>query len=73
MFQFYLTLTVSPLRCLSPDCQMGGLGCDNMTCVLVCLLHDQPYQVLIDRCAKTVKARDEAESQTEKEETADLT
>jgi len=60
-------------RCLSPDCQMGGLGCDNMTCVLVCLLHDQPYQVLIDRCAKTVKARDEAESQTEKEETADLT
>jgi len=52
---------------------MGGLGCDNMTCVLVCLLHDQPYQVLIDRCAKTVKARDEAESQTEKEETADLT
>ena len=49
---------------------MGGLGCDNMTCVLVCLLHDQPYQALIDRCAQTVKARDEADTQTE---TPDLT
>ena len=38
------TMTMTP-RCLSPDCQMGGLGCDNMTCVLVCLLHQQPYQV----------------------------
>lgn len=25
-------------RCLAPDCQMGGLGCDNMTALLVCLL-----------------------------------
>merc|ERR1711936_1424081 len=46
-------------RCLSPDCQMGGLGCDNMTCVLVCLLHNQPYQVLVERCAKLSREREE--------------
>ena len=42
-----VTMSIMTLvsRCLSPDCQMGGLGCDNMTCVLVCLLHQQPYQV----------------------------
>ena len=37
---------------------MGGLGCDNMTCVLVCFLHNQPYQTLVDRCAKITKARE---------------
>ena len=50
---------------------MGGLGCDNMTCVLVCLLHDQPYQVLVDRCVQIVKARDDstlADIETEKTE-----
>jgi hypothetical protein len=39
-------------RCLAPDCQMGGLGCDNMTVVLVCFL--QPpgdYSELCRRCA----------------------
>jgi len=46
-------------RCLSPDCQMGGLGCDNMTCVLVCFLHDQPFQVLVERCAKLARQREE--------------
>ena len=30
---------------------MGGLGCDNMTCVLVCLLHGQSYQALVEKCA----------------------
>lgn len=44
-------------RCLSPDCQMGGLGCDNMTVVLVCLLHGQPYQALVDRCAGMARTR----------------
>ena len=38
---------------------MGGLGCDNMTCVLVCLLHDQPYQVLVERCARLAREREE--------------
>ena len=38
---------------------MGGLGCDNMTCVLVCLLHDMPYQVLVERCARLAREREE--------------
>ena len=32
------------MRCLATDCTMGGLGCDNMTVVLVCMLHGKPYQ-----------------------------
>ncbi len=31
-------------RCLAADCSMGGLGCDNMTVILVCMLHGKPYQ-----------------------------
>ena len=31
-------------KCLAPDSSMGGLGCDNMTVILVCFLHNQPYQ-----------------------------
>jgi len=46
-------------RCLSPDCQMGGLGCDNMTCVLVCLLHGRPYQDMVEKCATLSKEREE--------------
>ena len=43
-------------RCLAPDCQMGGLGCDNMTVVLVCFLHpvnNVPgnYDDLFQRCS----------------------
>jgi len=43
-------------RCLAPDCQMGGLGCDNMTVILVCFLHaanNMPgdYADLCQRCS----------------------
>uniref|UniRef100_A0A1A9WC98 protein-serine/threonine phosphatase n=1 Tax=Glossina brevipalpis TaxID=37001 RepID=A0A1A9WC98_9MUSC len=38
-------------HCLAPDCQMGGLGGDNMTVVLVCFLHNKPYSELVARCA----------------------
>ena len=37
-------------RCLAPDCQMGGLGCDNMTVVLVCFLNGESYEKLAERC-----------------------
>ncbi|XP_071455180.1 probable protein phosphatase 2C T23F11.1 [Hetaerina americana] len=37
-------------RCLAPDCQMGGLGCDNMTVMLGCLLHGGPYTQLVYKC-----------------------
>ena len=39
-------------RCLAPDCQMGGLGCDNMTVVLVCLLNGGSYDELAEKCAR---------------------
>ena len=39
-------------RCLAPDCQMGGLGCDNMTVVLVCLLQEKSYDELVAKCKK---------------------
>lgn len=39
-------------QCLAPDSTMGGLGCDNMTVILVCLLQEKPYQRLVDKCAK---------------------
>ncbi|KAL3880960.1 hypothetical protein ACJMK2_033162 [Sinanodonta woodiana] len=39
-------------RCLAPDCQMGGLGCDNMTVVIVCFLHGGTYEDLIRRCSQ---------------------
>lgn len=42
-------------RCLAPDCQMGGLGCDNMTVVIICFLHDKPYSELVSRCAEPAK------------------
>lgn len=39
-------------RCLAPDCQMGGLGCDNMTVLIICFLHGGSYQDLMERCAR---------------------
>lgn len=40
------------MRCLAPDCQMGGLGCDNMTVVLVCFLHGGTYEELAEKCIR---------------------
>lgn len=34
---------------------MGGLGCDNMTVVLVCLLNEQSYDDLAAKCALPVR------------------
>jgi len=42
-------------RCLAPDCQMGGLGCDNMTVIIVCLLQGNSYQDLMERCSRPVQ------------------
>ncbi|KAI8761701.1 protein phosphatase 2C T23F11.1 isoform X1 [Biomphalaria glabrata] len=43
-------------RCLAPDCQAGGLGCDNMTVVLVCFLHGGTYDDLVRKCARPSRA-----------------
>ncbi|XP_055547257.1 probable protein phosphatase 2C T23F11.1 [Wyeomyia smithii] len=41
-------------RCLAPDCQMGGIGGDNMTVIIVCFLHGRPYEDLVTRCKERV-------------------
>lgn len=38
------------MRCLAPDCQMAPLGCDNMTVVIVGLLHGGTYEELSSKC-----------------------
>ncbi|XP_028405712.1 probable protein phosphatase 2C T23F11.1 isoform X2 [Dendronephthya gigantea] len=45
-------------RCLAPDCDMGGLGCDNMTVILVCLLGDRSYNDLVVKCQRSSSADD---------------
>lgn len=40
------------MRCLAPDCQMAGLGCDNMTVVIVGMLHGEPYANLSEKCKR---------------------
>ncbi|TKR68248.1 hypothetical protein L596_024254 [Steinernema carpocapsae] len=44
-------------RCLAPDCQMGGLGCDNMTAVLVCLMQNESNEEFAARCARIAESR----------------
>jgi len=46
-------------RCLATDNNMGGLGCDNMTVVLVCFLHNKPYQHLVDKCCQLLESHEE--------------
>ena len=36
---------------------MGGLGCDNMTVIIVCLLQGGTYSDLASRCAESAVAR----------------
>lgn len=38
--------------CLAPVCQMGGLGGDNMSIIIICLLHGKPWEHLVERCKK---------------------
>lgn len=43
-------------RCLAPNGQMGGLGCDNMTVVIVCFLGDRTWKELQIQCSKPTVA-----------------
>ncbi|XP_066147684.1 probable protein phosphatase 2C T23F11.1 [Euwallacea fornicatus] len=50
------------MRCLAPDCQMAGLGCDNMTVVIVVFLHGKSYDSVVERCKSylsDIKAKSE--------------
>ncbi len=31
---------------------MGGLGCDNMTAILICSLNSEPYSKLVTKCSR---------------------
>lgn len=52
-------------RCLAPDCQMGGLGCDNMTVVLVCLTQGED---LAKKCSRVHIPSQDPLSSSEEEE-----
>ena len=39
---------------------MGGLGCDNMTVILVCFLHNQTYEKLVEDCIQIEKIREDS-------------
>eukprot|EP00731_Ephydatia_muelleri_P038107 Em0655g6a len=36
-------------HCLAPDCRLGGVGCDNMTVIIVCFLNGPTHQFSEDR------------------------
>jgi hypothetical protein len=38
--------------CLAPVCQMGGLGGDNMSIIIICMLHGKPWEDLVEKCKK---------------------
>lgn len=42
-------------RCLAPDASMGGLGCDNMTVVLVCFLNGRSFDHLSAKCSRPIQ------------------
>ncbi|XP_059485252.1 probable protein phosphatase 2C T23F11.1 isoform X2 [Neocloeon triangulifer] len=52
-------------RCLAPDCHMGGLGCDNMTVVIACFLHGEPFSQLVAKCARPIIVEDKSEQVVE--------
>ncbi|CAJ0597206.1 unnamed protein product [Cylicocyclus nassatus] len=56
-------------RCLAPDAQMGGVGCDNMTVVIVGLLQKQSFEHLVTKCARTSRADQKKEETTNDEDT----
>ena len=43
--------------CLAPVCQMGGLGGDNMSIIIVCFLHGKPWENLVEKCKKIHAAK----------------
>jgi protein phosphatase 2C family protein 2/3 len=43
-------------RCLAPGCQMGGLGCDNMTVILVCFVNGMTYEDYCVKCSTPFSA-----------------
>ena len=60
-------------NCLAPDALMG-IGCDNMTVVLVSFLHGKPYMHMLRRCKEPpnkVDNEEEEEVETTQEQLDD--
>ena len=45
-------------NCLAPSSDGGGYGCDNMTVIIVALLHGQTKEQWYNTIAERVKAKD---------------
>lgn len=58
-------------RCLAPDCQMGGLGCDNMTVAIVCLVDGQPWQQFQEKCARKKRSSEDSDVEEDGEDEDD--
>lgn len=56
------------MRCLAPDCQMAGLGCDNMTVVIVGFLNGGTYEALSEKCKIPPAIELEETAEEEKQE-----
>ena len=39
-------------RCLATECNQGGVGCDNMTVILICFLHGESFSHLAKKCSR---------------------
>lgn len=50
-------------RCLAPDCELSGVGCDNMTVVLVCLLQGLSHSEYVERLKRESLATEDANLQ----------
>ncbi|CAG0883227.1 unnamed protein product [Cyprideis torosa] len=44
-------------HCLAPECDMGGLGCDNMTVIIAAYLNGESYSSLASRCRQVVMSQ----------------
>lgn len=51
---------------------MGGLGCDNMTVLIVCFLNGKPYEKLAEKCrSNLVQSNDSVNNVLSRENIAD--
>lgn len=48
-------------KCLAPDCRLDATGCDNMTAIIACFLHNGTYDELAKKCQRPKKTRAVAE------------
>ncbi|KAI6239038.1 PPM-type phosphatase domain-containing protein [Aphelenchoides fujianensis] len=53
--------------CLAPDCELSGVGCDNMTIVLICLLQGLEWEEYVQRLKRTPDVIDHPEGGHEEE------